>query len=80
MTRDDLVASALVLGFASFVTVHVTIVAGLALRRPRWRALVALAVAPMAPYWAAKNGKVARAALWGATAAAYLVLRRLAAR
>jgi hypothetical protein len=80
MTRDDLVASALVLSFAALVTAHLTLVAGLIFHRPRWHALVALVVFPLAPYWGAKYGKVPRAAFWIASAGAYLALRWLASR
>jgi hypothetical protein len=80
MTRDDLVASALVLSFAVLVTVHVSLVARLAARAPRWKALVALLVAPLAPYWGAKQGRRVQAALWIASATAYVALRWLAAK
>ena len=56
------------------------IVFGLALRPPRWRALVALTVPPLAPYWGARGGMHARVVVWGASAAAYIVLRLIARR
>ena len=64
------------LGFALLVTVHLAIVYGLARRRLAWRALVALILPPLAPYWAACNGMRIRMGLWFGSivlyAAAYL--------
>jgi hypothetical protein len=79
MSRDELVAGALVLAFAIVVTAHVTLVAGLAGRSPRWRALAALVVPPLAPYWG-WVGLRRRSVLWLAGAAAYAVLRVVASR
>lgn len=79
MSRDEIVATALVLAFAVLVTAHVAIVAGLAGRAPRWRALPALVVAPLAPYWAWPTMR-RRAIVWLGSAAAYAVLRVLASR
>ncbi|MBC7051985.1 hypothetical protein G6O46_23535, partial [Salmonella enterica subsp. enterica serovar Enteritidis] len=50
--KDLIVVGTLVVSFALFVTAHVAITYGLAFRPPRWRALAALFVAPLAPYWA----------------------------
>ena len=80
MTRDEFVASALVAAFAALVTAHGTLVAGLATRPPRWRALVALVAAPLAPYWAYKERMRGRAVVWVAGAVAYVVLRVVAGR
>jgi hypothetical protein len=77
MPRDEIVAAALVLAFAVLVTVHVAIVAGLLARSPRWRALPALIVAPLAPYWA-WTAMRRRALVWMASAVAYAVLRAIA--
>lgn len=79
MSRDELVAAALVLAFALAVTAHVTLVVGLAGRAPRWRALVALVLPPLAPYWG-WSGLRRRAVLWLGAAAAYAVLRAVASR
>ena len=79
MSRDELVAGALVLAFAVVVTAHVTLVVGLAGRAPRWRALVALVVPPLAPYWG-WNGLRRRSVLWVAGAVVYAVLRVVASR
>ncbi len=79
MSRDELVAGALVLAFAVLVTAHVALVVGLAGRAPRWRALVALAVPPLAPYWGWSSFR-RRSVLWVASAVAYGVLRLVASR
>jgi hypothetical protein len=78
--RDAIVAGSLVFAFAVFVTVHLTLVASLAMRARPWRALVALLAMPLAPYWGYRDGMRARAALWGVSAAAYVVLRWMAER
>jgi hypothetical protein len=80
MTRDEALAVALVLAFASLVTVHVTIVAGLLGRPPRWRAVLAAFVAPLAPLWGWFEGMTVRAILWVVCAAAYLAIRWMASR
>jgi hypothetical protein len=79
MSRDELVAGALVLAFALAVTTHVTLVFGLATREPRWRALVALVVPPLAPYWG-WNGLRRRSVAWVLAVVAYGVLRILGSR
>jgi hypothetical protein len=53
--RDGILVFGLVLAFATLVTVHVAIVLGLLWRDPRWRALVAFLVPPLAPYWALRG-------------------------
>ncbi len=66
----------LVVAFAACVTAHVTILLGLAARAPRWRALAALLVPPLAPYWAARERMWLRLVAWVAGALAYVALRR----
>jgi len=79
MSRDELVAAALLLAFAGAITVHVTILTGLAVRKPRWRAALALALPPLAPYWA--WGPMRRRAIaWLALTLAYAVALVLASR
>ena len=78
MGRDELVVSALLVSFAALATAHAALVAGLASRRPRWRALVALVVAPLAPYWGRGEGMTLRVAVWVTAALAYGVARVLA--
>jgi hypothetical protein len=79
MSRDEIVAGLLLLASAVVVTAHVTLVAGLAGRPPRWRALVALAVPPLAPYWGWSSLR-RRSLMWVAAAVAYAVLRVVASR
>jgi hypothetical protein len=79
MSRDELVAGLLVLVFAVVVTAHGTLVVSLARSRPRWRALVALVVPPLAPYWGWGSMR-RRSIVWIAGAAAYAVLRVVASR
>jgi hypothetical protein len=79
MSRDELVAGALVLAFAVVVTSHVTLVVGLAGRAPRWRALVAFVVPPLAPYWG-WDGLQRRSVLWVVGAVLYAALRVVASR
>jgi hypothetical protein len=61
----------LVTAFAALVTTHVTLAVGLARRAPRWHALVALVVAPLAPWWGWRAHMRVRGALWVAAAAVY---------
>jgi len=79
MSRDELVAGGLVLAFAVVVTAHASLVAGLAWRAPRWRALVVLVVPPLAPYWG-WNALRRRSVVWVVGATAYAVLRVVASR
>lgn len=62
--KDEIVVGMFVLSFAVWVTSHLAIVAGLLVRPPRRRAPVALVVAPLAPYWAYREGMLARAIAW----------------
>ena len=80
MTRDEWVMAAVVIAFATLITSHVTLVAGLARRRPRWRAVVAAVVAPLAPLWGSRSGMPGRSAIWVASALAYAAARWLASR
>jgi hypothetical protein len=80
MTRDEWLTLSLVVAFATLATTHVTLLVGLAARRPRWRALAAALVFPLAPYWGARNGMPVRCAVWVGSAAGYAVLRWMASR
>jgi hypothetical protein len=80
MTRDEWLTATLVVAFATLVTTHVRLLAGLLARRPRWRALAAAVAPPLAPLWGARSGMAGRAGLWVASAVAYGVLRWLARR
>jgi len=64
---------ALILCFASWLTVHLAIAVELLSRRPRWRAVICL-LPPLAAYWALRQGMHRRVALWGTSALGYLVL------
>jgi hypothetical protein len=78
MTRDEWTMAAVVLSFAALITAHVAIVAGLLYRRPRWRALAAAIVAPLAPFWSFRSGMPVRAAIWIGSALVYVIARFLA--
>jgi hypothetical protein len=80
MTRDDFIVGGLVLSFALLVTSHVTLVVGLAGRKPRKRALLALVVAPLAPSWGLREGMRGRAGVWGVSVVVYGVLLVVAMR
>ncbi len=80
MHRDDVIFMTLVIAFATLATAHLTLVAGLAARHPRWRALVALVVPPLAPWWGRAERMYARTVAWLVGAVAYGVLLWLASR
>jgi hypothetical protein len=75
MTRDELLFLSLLLAFAVLVTAHVAIAFGLARRKPRWKAILALAVVPLAPYWGARSGMHVRTVAWVVSALVYVTLR-----
>ncbi len=76
--KDILLVAIVLIGFAWVITAHVSIVFGLARKQPRWHALVALVVAPLAPYWAWREKMTKRAVLWVAGVAVYVVALVLA--
>lgn len=80
MSRDEAVTAGLVLAFAALVTAHVALVAGLAARPPRWRALAALVVVPLAPFWGRAERLHVRTLTWLVSAAAYVALLWLGSR
>ncbi len=63
----------LLLAFALlvFTTTHVALVVGLARRKHRWTALVALAFVPLAPWSGWRYGMRARAIAWAVALGAY---------
>jgi hypothetical protein len=69
---------ALLAAFATLATAHVALVWGLAWRPPRWRALLALPLVPLAPYWGFREGMHVRSAIWALSAVSYILLRLLA--
>ncbi len=77
MTRDLIVFAGVVLSFSAWLTAHLTIVVGLALRRPRVRALVGLVIVPLAVYWAFRARMRVRGAVACGGLLAYAALRWL---
>lgn len=61
---DLALVAVLVSSFALGLTAHVAIAIGLARRRPRRRALLALVLPPLAPIWALRARLFGRAAVW----------------
>ena len=76
---DAFLVFAIVASFAAHVTAHVALAVGLAARKPRVRAFVALLLPPLAPYFGIREKMWARSILWGASLAAYLAARVAAA-
>jgi hypothetical protein len=58
---------------AVFVAAHVALVAGLARRRAWTRAVVALVVPPLAPWWGYREGLRTATIVWCAALALYAV-------
>jgi len=72
--RDILVSAALLLGFATLVTVHVAVCARLVIQQePRWRGLVAFAVPPLAVVWGYRAGYRRSVGLWIVAVVVYTV-------
>lgn len=57
--------------FGALVTAHVVLVADLATRKHRWRALLALCVPVLAPYWGFEARRYVWSALWTLAALVY---------
>jgi hypothetical protein len=77
--RDAVIAGGLLLAFATLVTVHVAITFGLAQQSPRWRALLAFFIPPLAPYWALRLGMTLRGTIWVAAVLVYATFLGFAA-
>jgi hypothetical protein len=73
LTRDIAALSVWLVAFGVLATAHVTLAIGLARRRPRSRALMALAFPPLAPWWGWKAGMTVRSASWIVAAIVYTV-------
>ncbi|MBI5535128.1 MAG: hypothetical protein HY898_20545 [Deltaproteobacteria bacterium] len=71
MMRDAALVLALVVLFATSVTAHVAIVAGLAVRPPRWRAAAAFALPLLAPIFAFSERMKVRGVIWCVAVVAY---------
>lgn len=56
--------TAIVASFATLVTAHVALAAGLVVRDPWWRGPLALIVAPLAPLWGWRERMRARSVVW----------------
>jgi hypothetical protein len=71
--KDAIFAGLVVVAFAIVVTAHVAIAFGLVRRTPRWRAPLAFAVVPLAPYFAWREQMRVRAVVWIAGALLYVI-------
>jgi hypothetical protein len=65
----------IVLSFATLLTAHVALTAGLVARPPRVRSVVAFILLPLAPYWGFRENMRGRAITWLASLSAYVLLR-----
>jgi hypothetical protein len=63
----------------AFAAAHASILAGLLARRPRRRAVVALFLAPLAPWWGWQEGMRRRALVWLVSLGVYAVAVAVAA-
>jgi hypothetical protein len=68
------------LAFAALVTAHVRLLFGLVARQPRIRALWALLVPPLAPFWAYRERLRGWATVWAVALVAYALSLLLASR
>jgi hypothetical protein len=59
------------IALVAMLGVHVALLVRLATRAPRYRALVALAVPPLAPYWGWRTGARTWVYVWGGALALY---------
>jgi len=71
MTPESAVAALVAISLVAFTAAHLMLLGSLLMRPPRCRALLALAVPPLAPYWAWRGGLKARVYAWGAALALY---------
>lgn len=73
---DTVLIATLVLSFATAATAHGVLLVGLFVRmRPRWRALWALVLPPLAPLWGLREGYRRTALLWVAALVTYVAAR-----
>lgn len=70
-TVDAVIVATLVASFATLVTVHLSLIYSLLVRRPRWRAAAALLVPPLAPYFGLRARMLVRVAIWIVAVIAY---------
>jgi hypothetical protein len=76
--REALLFTGIIGAFAVLCTVHVAIVWSLLRQHPRWHALVAFFVPPLAPYWALRTGMVVRGGIWIGSVILYTTLLGIA--
>jgi hypothetical protein len=76
--RDLVIVIIAVVSCALLITAQISIIAALAVRPPRWRALAVIAFPPLAPFWAFREKLRGRAATWLFSAAVYAVVRLIA--
>jgi hypothetical protein len=76
--RDLIVVIVAIVSCALLITAQISIIAALAVRPPRWRAIVVIAFPPLAPYWAFHEKLRGRAITWLLSAVVYVVARILA--
>ncbi len=70
----------MVLGFALFVTAHLSLAGSLLLfDKPRWRGLAALILPPLAPIFGFRVGRKKAAIAWLAAVILYAIARVVAA-
>ncbi|MEZ4298024.1 MAG: hypothetical protein R3B70_23910 [Polyangiaceae bacterium] len=70
--KDSIVLGALLLAFATLVTVHVAIAVRLLSRKEdRWRGALSLVVPPVAPIWALQRGWRRSAVIWVSSVVVY---------
>jgi hypothetical protein len=77
---QSIIALGLLLSFAAWACLHLSIVWRLLFRAPRWWSLLALVppLLPLAPYWGYQTGLRKSAASWGLLLALYTVMLVLA--
>jgi hypothetical protein len=71
--KSTLIGGWLAIALAVHLGAHVALLVGLARRRPRWKAVAALAVPPLAPIWGWEK-MPRRAQTWVLAFAAYAVV------
>ncbi|MDP9148447.1 MAG: hypothetical protein M3O36_00680 [Myxococcota bacterium] len=64
---------ALAIVLSVFVIAHLSVACGVARRRSAWRGLVALAIPPLAAWWAWRAGMRLRVLIWTAALGLYAV-------
>jgi hypothetical protein len=76
--RDLIIVIIAIVSCALLITAQISIIAALAVRPPRWRALAATAFPPLAPFWAFREKLRGRAITWLLSAVVYVIARLLA--